>query len=157
MVRWSMRQGQQGQSLVEIAIVLPILLLLFMGIFDFGRAIFAYNSVAEAARNGSRVAIVNQTPGDICLVASQRASGLGLPTACAASQAEVGVWLDQSDCTLDEEINCEQVVQVNYQFRAITPIIGNFIGPIVLTSTSRVMVESACPLVPAGPDPCPLT
>jgi hypothetical protein len=156
MSRGPQRRAQGGQSLVEIALVVPILLLLFMGIFDFGRAIFAYNSVAEAARNGSRVAIVNQTPADICLVSAQRAPGLGLPTVCAVDQTAVGVWVDGSDCSANE-FNCEQLVRVNYEFRAITPVIGNFIGPIMLTSTSRVSVESACPLVPAGPDPCPLT
>jgi Flp pilus assembly protein TadG len=150
------RHPQRGQSLVELALVIPLLILLFMAVFDFGRAIFAYNSVAEAARNGSRVAIVNQAPADICAVVSQRAPGLGLPAACAGTQTAVGTWVDGTDCSANE-FNCEQLVRVNYEFRAITPIIGTFIGPIMLSSTSRVTVESACPRVPAGPDPCPLT
>ncbi|MEX0710419.1 MAG: TadE/TadG family type IV pilus assembly protein [Chloroflexota bacterium] len=149
------RSRQRGQSLVEVALVVPIVILMFMGIFDFGRAIFAYNSVAEAARNGSRVAIVNQTAADICLVAAERATGLGLPTACAGSSTAIGVWVDGSACTGDET-GCEQLVRVNYQFRAITPIIGNFIGPITLTSTSRVHVESFCK-VPPSAGPCPRT
>lgn len=146
------RSGERGQSLVEIALVVPVVLLIFMGIFDFGRAVFAYNSVAEAARNGSRVAIVNQIPADICLVAAERVPGLGLPTACAVSATSPGVWVDGSACS-GPQTGCEQLVRVNYQFRAITPIIGNFIGPIMLTSTSRVEVESSC----KAPGPCPLT
>lgn len=146
---------ERGQSLVETALVVPVLLLIFMGIFDFGRAVFAYNSVAEAARNGSRVAIVNQTPADICQVAAERAPGLGLPLTCAGSDTSPGIWVDGSACTGDDT-GCEQLVRVNYEFRAITPIIGNFIGPIMLTSTSRVSVESYCK-VPPLVGPCPLT
>lgn len=148
------RRHEQGQSLVETALIVPLVLLIFMGLFDFGRAIFAYNSVSEAARNGSRVAIVNQTPADICRVAAERATGLGLPTTCAGSATAVGVW-HVSSCT-SGQINCAQLVRVNYQFRAITPIIGNFIGPITVTSTSQVNVESACPPIEPGETACPI-
>ena len=44
------RGSQAGQSAVEFALVLPILLLLLMGMFDFGRAFYYYNAVANAAR-----------------------------------------------------------------------------------------------------------
>ena len=139
----------RGQSLVEFALILPVLLLIFMGLFDFGRAVFAYNGVSEAARNGARVAIVNQTLADICSVAAGRAVGLGLPTTCAANgnAGTPGVWVTDAatgNATSCAAINCLQKVKVTYQFRPITPIIGRFIGPINLTSTSTVPVESLC-------------
>ena len=49
-----------GQALVEFALVLPIFLLIVFGVFELGRAVFAYNTVANAAREGARVAAVNQ-------------------------------------------------------------------------------------------------
>jgi Flp pilus assembly protein TadG len=148
------QSGGRGQSLVETALIVPVLLLLFMALFDFGRAIFAYNSVAEAARNGARVAIVNQTSADVCRVAAERATGLALPTACAGSVTAPGVW-HVSSCA-SGEINCAQLVRVNYQFRAITPIVGLIVGPINLTSTSQVNVESACPPLEPGETACPI-
>ncbi len=136
---------EEGQALLETALILPVFLLLLMGLFDFGRAIFAYNSVSESARIGARVAIVNQTVSDICEVAASRATGLGLPTTCAATDTAIGVWVSpktgQQGCTA---INCLQSVKVTYRFQAITPIIGAFIGPITLSSTSTVPVESVC-------------
>lgn len=146
------RRGVRGQSLVETAIILPLIILIFMGVFDFGRAIFYYNSVAEAARNGARVAIVNQTTADICRVAAERATGLGLLTACATLPTPVGVYV--SGCT---SFNCQITVRVNYRFTAITPIISNIVGPINLTSTSRGIVERECPPTFPGETACPVT
>ena len=48
-----------GQSLVEMAMVLPILTFLTFGLVDFGRAYFFQVSVTNAAREGARVAILN--------------------------------------------------------------------------------------------------
>ena len=54
------RRGRsRGQSLVEFALVIPIFLVLLMAIVDIGRAIWAQNSVAAAAREGARYAIVH--------------------------------------------------------------------------------------------------
>lgn len=141
-----MRYRHRGQTLVEFALILPILLLILMGMFDFGRAIVAYNTLSEAARNGARVSIVNQTPADICSVAASRAVALGMPTTCAANATAPGIYVTASTggTSCAEIKTCNQTVRATYQFRAITPIIGNFIGPITLTATSTLAVESIC-------------
>ena len=54
--RW---QGRAGQSLVEMAMVLPVLAFLTFGLLDFGRAYYFQVSVTNAAREGARVAILN--------------------------------------------------------------------------------------------------
>jgi Flp pilus assembly protein TadG len=148
------RLRQRGQSLVEFALVLPVLLIILMGLFDFGRAILAYNTVAEAARNGARVAIVNQIPADICSVAANRAIAISLPTTCAANATAVGVYVTAStggsSCTVVNA--CTQTVKATYQFTALTPIISRIIGPITMSSSSTVTVESICSTAP-----CPQT
>jgi Flp pilus assembly protein TadG len=48
-----------GQSLVEMAMVLPILTFLTFGLVDFGRAYYFQVSVTNAAREGARTAILN--------------------------------------------------------------------------------------------------
>jgi len=40
---------RRGQSLVEFALILWILVVVLLGILDFGRAIAAYNSISNAA------------------------------------------------------------------------------------------------------------
>ncbi len=54
--RW---RGRAGQSLVEMAMVLPVLALLTFGLLDFGRAYYFQVSITNAAREGARVGILN--------------------------------------------------------------------------------------------------
>lgn len=54
----SRRRRESGQSLVELAIVLPILLALVVGIFEFGRAWNVYQVLTNAAREGARQAVI---------------------------------------------------------------------------------------------------
>ena len=51
--------GSNGQALVETALVLPLLLLLIVGLFDIGRAIWLSNTLATAVREGSRYGVVH--------------------------------------------------------------------------------------------------
>lgn len=50
--------GRRGQSLVEFALVVPLLLLMLVGIIEFGRAWNISQTVTFAARQGARVAAV---------------------------------------------------------------------------------------------------
>ena len=53
------KRRERGQSLVETAVVFPILLLLLAAIIDFGRAFDAYIILTNAAREGARFGSVN--------------------------------------------------------------------------------------------------
>jgi hypothetical protein len=48
----------KGQALVEMALIIPLLLLLVMGIFEIGRAMYIKNTLTQAARAGARSAVV---------------------------------------------------------------------------------------------------
>ncbi len=63
-VRLGGLRDERGQSLVEYALVLPILLLLLVGIMEFGIAVFNYNTIANAAREGARYGIVHKRDAD---------------------------------------------------------------------------------------------
>ena len=67
--------------MVEFALIIPIFLLFVFGILDLGRAVYAYNTLNNAAREGARVAIVDQTLTRIQDRASSRAVGLGVAPA----------------------------------------------------------------------------
>src|SRR5580765_6672613 len=48
------RRDERGVQLLEVAIVLPILLVLFGAVAEFGRYFYEYTTAAKAARVGAR-------------------------------------------------------------------------------------------------------
>ena len=57
-----MLRNNRGAALVEMALILPLLLLIVFGIFEFGRAMFIVNTLNNAAREGARRASVSPAP-----------------------------------------------------------------------------------------------
>jgi hypothetical protein len=54
--------------------------------------------------------------------------------------------LDDTAACSPVEVGCLAVVTVNSVFQPITPIIGNIVGSITLSSTSKEPVEFICPV-----------
>ena len=59
-----LHRDESAQALVEFALTLPIFLLLVTGIFDVARAVWQENTLAYAAREGTRYAIVHGAAGN---------------------------------------------------------------------------------------------
>ena len=55
-------KGQRGASAIEFAIILPVLLVILIGIMEFGYAMFAKAVITNASREGARTGIVYATP-----------------------------------------------------------------------------------------------
>lgn len=146
------RSSKNGQSLIEMALLLPVLLLITVVTLDIGRAIYYYSAIYNAAREGARYAIVNQCQLDdntcnSCEIRDEE------EIKNQASKYLVG--LDASKITFvpppqltdysDEIDDCTKVlVTVNYEFQVITPIANLFInngGSITLSSSSEMFIE----------------
>jgi len=52
------RRNARGQALVEFALVMPLLLILIVSVFEFGRAWNLHQTITDAAREGARKAVV---------------------------------------------------------------------------------------------------
>jgi Flp pilus assembly protein TadG len=57
----SLARCRKGQALVEFALVLPLLLLLILGIVEFGRAWNAKQILTDAAREGARLSVIGNS------------------------------------------------------------------------------------------------
>ena len=66
---------ERGQSLVEFALVIPVLIILVFGIIDFGLALRAYISVTQATREGARFAAVGNDAGTFTSGGSGQCNG----------------------------------------------------------------------------------
>ena len=59
MLRPGRSKRENGQVLVEYALVLPVLLLVLFGIIEFGIIVFSHDTIANAAREGARYGAVH--------------------------------------------------------------------------------------------------
>ena len=60
------RRGERGSALIEAALTLPLLLLVSVGIFEFGRVFQTWQVLTNAAREGARIAVLPGTAsGDV--------------------------------------------------------------------------------------------
>jgi Flp pilus assembly protein TadG len=55
-------RDDRGQSAVEFAVILPLVVAVILALADFGRALFMYEQAEHAASDGARLAAVNYQP-----------------------------------------------------------------------------------------------
>lgn len=91
-----------GQALVEMAIILPLLMLLVMGIFEFGRAMYIKNTLTHAARAGARAAVV--TPNIIDATDATCGSGGNNSNIYQAACNSIYSGINKNDVTIDVTI-----------------------------------------------------
>ncbi|MDO5865652.1 MULTISPECIES: TadE/TadG family type IV pilus assembly protein [Paenarthrobacter] len=77
------KKNERGAVAVEMALLLPVLLLILIGVIEFGRALNVQVSLTEAAREGARYAAVHYQEGGLnvsgkALAAAPSLSGLGV-------------------------------------------------------------------------------
>jgi Flp pilus assembly protein TadG len=121
--------ANKGQSLVEWAFVLPLLVLFIVIIMDFGRVVYYYSAIHNSAREGARYGVINpdQTT-EIQDAARSKAVGL--------DQSELNIFVTQPT---DKTIN----VRVTYRFFLITPLMGTFVGSnnMMLNAQTTMYIE----------------
>jgi Flp pilus assembly protein TadG len=166
-VRVTRPHRSRGQALVEFALVLPIALLVLFGVFDVGRLVFVYTGLTNGAREGARMAIVNQDVGSV--EKRVQDSSFGSTISNVGDLADPVVAYYKEDPNLDDPTanpkcttivtGCVAVVTARVDWSALTPIIGSIIGPITLTGRSELPVELVCPNIKypsyATADLCP--
>ncbi|MBT8478503.1 MAG: pilus assembly protein [Gemmatimonadetes bacterium] len=131
------RLGDTGQALVEMAIALPILLALLVGIFEFARAYNVQQVITNAAREGAREGVVSGQ------AAATPVVNLRLTEANISGQT-VTVTCVPAACANGDALTVE--VSVSYTFVFIGPVLSLFSsgvdpGTITLASTSTMRVE----------------
>jgi hypothetical protein len=154
------RRGR-GQTLAEFAMVVPLILLLLLGALDMGRAVFAYNTLSQAARAGARTAIVNQDPARVRSRAIESAVTLGLGTSnvdvCfkTATTSQTGCAAPTVDnCPIaSRQIGCLAFVTTRLNYQPMTPFVGLIFGSINISSTSVAPIEFVCPASSTGTCP----
>jgi Flp pilus assembly protein TadG len=157
--RASRRSRPRGQALVELAITLPVLLLMVGGAVDFGRLFFTRVSIENAAKEGAffgatnpRCDVVRQAcvePGTVKWHAQNETPGL--PVTVAVQCLHGGSSVATTSCREDDTYR----VVVTHQFQLVTPILSAAFGSGITLATSATSLvlndafdPSAAPVTP---------
>jgi Flp pilus assembly protein TadG len=135
-----LRRADEGQSLAEFAILLPILLGVVIGIFEFGRAWNIDQVLTNAAREGARLAVIPTSSEDDVVDAVEEAlTNAGLDPSLASIRPR-GIGDGYGTPTSLE-------VRYPYEFTFLGPIIA-FLGdgegenPGAITLNSRITMRN---------------
>jgi hypothetical protein len=152
--------SRRGQGLVELALVLPLLLLLLLGAIDFGRVFFGWVAVTNASRVGANYAATHPD---------------AWATSNAAQQDEYQRLIQDSganNCDLYEstdppapafpdggrDLGDRVRVDLECEFNMVNPVLGPWTGPITISASATFNVRRGCvdcASLAAGPAPPP--
>ncbi len=110
-------RSSPGQSLVEFAVLLPLLLLILIGILDLGRLLATYVILENAARDGARYGGLHSTDPNIASDIQARVESEASGTIINTSQIQP-VQCVPTSCT--DAIGNPLQVKVTYPFTFIT-------------------------------------
>lgn len=123
-------KSEEGQALVEFALIVPLLILLLFGIVDFGRIFHAYLTIDHAGREAARAASIGKDDTQVTSTAVSDAVGIGL-TADRVVVSPTGTRVSGNDVS----------IKITYPITFLTPVIGTIVGPITLEDTTVMRVE----------------
>lgn len=157
------RRHGRGQALVELAIVLPILLVIVGAAVDLGRLFQAQVSIENAAREGAFFGARNprcdvakpgcSDPGTVDWHIRNELPGIAITTpAITCLDGLTGAAKSVTACVEDDTYR----VTVGHQFNLLTPLLAPILGDqLVLSSTSTSLILNEAFDPNATPIPLP--
>ncbi|WP_462411052.1 TadE/TadG family type IV pilus assembly protein [Neobacillus sp. Marseille-QA0830] len=120
---------ENGQSLVEFALILPIFIMLLFGIIDFGRAFHAYLTIDHAGREAARAASIGKSDSQVKQIAMNQGTSIHLNEA----------WVSVS--TKTEGTDKVATITISYPFQFITPVLGPLVKTMELKDETQMRIE----------------
>ncbi len=128
-----LRRSQRGQTLVEFALILPILILILFGILEFGRIFYSYISITNAVREGARIGVVGAEDDEI--IAKVKAAAHLKPE---IQEDEIKILPEETHRTPGVALS----VEVSYNVDLVTPLFSKILDdPFPLNSKAVMRVE----------------
>lgn len=125
-------KSKKGQTLVEMALVLPILILILMGMVEFGRILNSYLIITNASREGARYASVHSTDSQIQVAINNLTSTLNQEKLILTISPQLSSRSSGSSTT----------VRIDYDIDILTPLISNIVpDPFRITAQTTMRVE----------------
>jgi Flp pilus assembly protein TadG len=140
-------RADEGQSFVELALALPILLLLLVGLADFGRAFYYTSIISNAAKAGA--AYLSQNPATALLPAAN----VGSVKTKVCNETGLFAYNDPANCSLTVRppgaadftayaSGQDATVSVTYNFTLVS---GYLVGRFIATNPLPLTAEATYP------------
>ena len=136
------RRSERGQSLVELAFSLTVILLLLSGAVDFSIAYFSFTAMQDAAQEGALYGSINPTD-EAGIISRVRSASTNPVDLSDEDLVDVTVTLPGGACEGNEV-----VVNVIYDYPVSMPFIGAIIGSQQIRLNARVtdtILQPVCP------------
>ena len=141
------RHHERGNVIAEFAIVSTIVMALILGIEEFGRALYTYHLVSNAARIGTRYAIVRGTDCVQTLAGCSAATSSQIQTYVRSVSPMVdsnnlevtASWSKGPSCVDAGGAGCLVAVQASYTFTSPIPLLN--MASIPMSSTSTMVIS----------------
>ena len=147
-------QDEDGQAMVEFALVLPLLLVLVMGMLDFGRALNYWIDETHLANQAARFAAVNRVPTDCggedlqsCIQAKGTTAELRDGTGSVTNALSVCIEYPDGEVVGSP---VKVTASASYHFMAILGWFGDPIPDVDINGTATMRLEAKPTNVPAG-------
>jgi len=123
-------KSEKGASAVEFAIILPILVMLIFGIFQFAIAFNNYITITHAAREGARRAAVDLFNPDL----KDYIKDMAIPLVLTDDDIVIGVESDEDPPLIGDPV----WVEITYNFGISIPLVGSWEVPLRNKATMRL-------------------
>jgi Flp pilus assembly protein TadG len=128
--------GEQGGTLIEFGLSFVLFFSILFGIVDFGRALYAYDAISDAARTGTRYAIVHGSSSTSPATAATISSYV--TTNCCAGLSSTAITVNTTwnpNNSPGSTVN----VQVQYTFKFILPFLPSTSVP--MSASSQMVIS----------------
>ena len=107
---------ERGAVAVEFALVAPVLVMLLLGIMEFGRAYNTQVTLSSAAREGARVMAIGNSP------SAARTAAKNAAVSLQPALSDTNITISPSACTT----GAQMTFKITYTLSTVTGIAGPF-------------------------------
>jgi Flp pilus assembly protein TadG len=138
------RKSQRGAAALEFALVFPVLLLLLVGIVDFGMLMSTQSVVANAAREGARTAALTNNAMSAQSAVAKAISGMPGATNIGTTVTVACTTATGDPCSLSDstpDAGSTVTVTVNYLHTWVSPVLLGLSPTTTLHASSFMRIE----------------
>jgi len=135
-------KSEKGQAMVEFALILPILLILILGIIDFGRVLYTKSALTSLSQEAARHASIYYGSEDNSAIQQYVLNNLG--TLNSSDLTGDVITFKDSSGNISRTSGSNVNVTLTYRMYYITPIanlIPGFTNPFYITSSATFRAE----------------